>query len=242
VNSKSSFPWIASRSVDDAKDHHIAVNGPHPTLPRKRGRVGWGPHKGSAQAERFGCRVDSRFHVHPWEIARSVRIRTLFAHRTELRRVDFPLEYRPKSHQARRAQAWRIGPSCPSMFGKDGFYFLIRRNLTVGYGRNRLINRPEFLASRPIDTVPSRLDFEGDLCKLILVVLRPMRDPRQHMFHIRIHGSLFSTTSVLLHVPAPFPAQRANYLRRPDEFPAHAIKIPCAVWAGNRHECTGIAA
>jgi hypothetical protein len=28
-----------------------------------------------------------------------------------------------------------------------------------------------------INAVPSRLDFEGELCKLILVVLGPLRDP-----------------------------------------------------------------
>jgi len=39
-----------------------------------------------------------------------------------------------------------------------------------------------------------------------------------------------------------FPAKRINSLRRRGKFPARAIKIPCPVWAGNLHECTGIAA
>ena len=74
------------------------------------------------------------------------------------------------------------------MFGKDGLYFFVRRNLTASYRRKRLVDRLKFLGRRVVDTVPSRLDFEGDLRKLILVILRPMRDPRQHVFHIRVHG------------------------------------------------------
>ena len=74
------------------------------------------------------------------------------------------------------------------MFSKHGLYFFVRRNLTAGYGRKRLIDRLNFLGRCVIDTVPSRLDFQGNLRKLVLIVLGPMRDPRQHVFHIRIHG------------------------------------------------------
>jgi len=63
------------------------------------------------------------------------------------------------------------------MFGKDGFYFLVGRNLTAGYGRKRFVDRLEFLRRRVIDAVPARLDFKGDLRKLLLVVLGPIRHP-----------------------------------------------------------------
>ncbi len=74
------------------------------------------------------------------------------------------------------------------MLGKDGLYFFVRRNLTAGYGRKRLIDRSKFFGRRMIDAVPPRLDFQGNLRKLILIVLGPVRDPRQHVFHIRVHG------------------------------------------------------
>jgi hypothetical protein len=86
-------------------------------------------------------------------------------------------------------RALTIGLSCPAIFGKNGFYFRIGRNIAAGYGCKRLVDRLEFLSCCVINAVPSCLDFEGDLCKLILIVLRPMRDPRQHLFHMRIHGS-----------------------------------------------------
>jgi len=82
-----------------------------------------------------------------------------------------------------------IGPSCPAIFGKNGLYFRIRRNIAAGHGSKRLVDRLEFLSSCLINTVPPRLDFEGDLRKLVLVVLGLMRDPRQHLFYIRIHRS-----------------------------------------------------
>lgn len=75
------------------------------------------------------------------------------------------------------------------MFGKDGLYFFFRCNLTIGYGRKRLIDRLKFRGRRVIETVPSRLDFESDLRKLILIVLRPMLDPRKYVFHMRVHKS-----------------------------------------------------
>ena len=81
------------------------------------------------------------------------------------------------------------------MFGKDGFCLLVGCNLTLGHRRKRLIDRLEFLGSRIINTVSSRLDFKGDLRKLILVVLGPMRDPRQHMFCICIHGAYLTRHS-----------------------------------------------
>jgi hypothetical protein len=76
------------------------------------------------------------------------------------------------------------------MFGKNGLYFLVGCDLAAGYGRKRLVDRLELLGCRVIDTVPSRLDFEGDLRELILIVLGPMRDPRQYVFHICIHVDL----------------------------------------------------
>jgi hypothetical protein len=116
-------------------------------------------------------------------------------------RLDILLADQPKSRQARRARALRTEPSCPPMLGKDGLYFLVGGDLTAGYGRKRLVDRLELLGCRVIDTVPSRLDFEGDLRELILVVLGPMRDPRQYLFYVCIHVTLSSTTSVRLHAP-----------------------------------------
>lgn len=73
------------------------------------------------------------------------------------------------------------------MFGKDGLYFFVRRDLTASYGRKRLVDCPKFLRRCVVNTVPSRLDFESDLRKLILIVLRPMLDPRKYVSHMRVH-------------------------------------------------------
>jgi hypothetical protein len=82
----------------------------------------------------------------------------------------------------------RAGLSCPSIFGKDCLYFFVRRDLTACYGRKRLIDRLKFLWRRLIDTVPSRLDFQGKLREFILIVLGPTLDAGQYVFHIRVHA------------------------------------------------------
>src|SRR5262249_17114461 len=131
-------------------------------------------------------------------IARSVRIRALSALRTALRRADLPLGCWTGSRQARRARALTVGRSCPAIFGKNGFYFRVGRNIATGHGCKRLGNGLEFLRCGAINAVPPRLDFEGDLRKLILVVLGPMGDPRQHLFHVRIHGCYLAPSNAIL--------------------------------------------
>jgi hypothetical protein len=80
-------------------------------------------------------------------------------------------------HPTRQALASRAGFSWASIFGEDCFYFFVSGNFAAGDGCKGLINSFEFCRRGIIDAMPPRLYFEGDLRKLILVVLGPTFDP-----------------------------------------------------------------
>lgn len=87
----------------------------------------------------------------------------------------------------------RVGLSCSPEFRENCFHFLVGRNFTAGYSRKRIVDRPELLPRRTVDTVPARLDFKSELRQFILIILGPVLDPRQYVSHFRIHEIPFST-------------------------------------------------
>jgi hypothetical protein len=177
-NRHALFPRIASGSVDDTKDHHITVNDPVVNHIRVA-------HEWDTPDARSVFDTPARL----WEIARSARIHALFALRTALPRADFQLEYRSKSRQAPRARALRAGPSCPSMFGKDGLYFFVRRNFTAGYRRKRLVDRLKFLGRRVVLHRAVAPRFRGRSAQAHPGHPQANARPATHVFHIRVHGT-----------------------------------------------------
>ena len=85
------------------------------------------------------------------------------------------------------------------MFGKDRLNFDVGRDLSAPDRSQRFVDRFQFINGRMVHAMTARLDFQGDLRKLLLILFGPLFRPCKHLSEMSIHANIDSTNGGDLH-------------------------------------------